>query len=820
MESQGLTFKEAESRLLKYGRNEIVSSGGIKPLVIFLSQFKSFLILILIAATPVAFFAGERLDAFFILVIILLNGLFGFIQEYRAERAIAALKKMVVERVRVIREGQEIEIDSKELVPGDVFIIDEGQKIPADARLIESFSLSLNEAPLTGESSAVDKEPISSSQNDDKGLVFMGTSVEQGQGKAEVLTTGMDTRFGKIALLLKEIKDEETPLQKHLTVLGKQLGIAAIFGSVLIVIVGVFYGKQIIEMLLTGASLAVAVVPEGLPAVVTITLAIGVQRMARVSSIVRRLSSIEAIGSVDVILSDKTGTITKNEMAVNRIWVENSTHEVKNVPSDSESLKRILEISVLCSTASLSHSEKGQTKILGDRTEGALLVLVQNKGLDINALRGDGKFINQFPFNSNVKRMSVIWAGNLRNQEVLAKGAPEIILDASTKIFLNGKTQGIDDGLRASLEKTIEEEASQGYRLLAFAFKEFKGEGRNTTREEAEKELIFLGFVAIYDPPREAVKDAIGLASKAGITVAMITGDNPLTAKAVGVEIGLASQDTEVLTGKDLDTLSEKELQKKTESVRIFARVSPEHKLRIVEAFQARGFSVAVTGDGVNDSPALKAADVGMAMGIIGTDVAKEASDMVIADDNFNSIVKAVEEGRVVYENILRSIKYLLSCNSGELLAIVGSIAIGLPSPLTPIQILWMNLVTDGLPALALAEDPKNPHTMLHPPRDKKASIVQVAGKSWMLLVGAILAIATVSAFVLSSRYFDSQQARTVSFSTLVLGEMAVVFLVRRGEGLTSNKFLIGSVLVTVLLQILIVSFPPLQSIFDTRLPF
>lgn len=819
MMTEGLSAEVAKKRLATYGKNEIPSQTKIRPFSVFVSQFKSFLILILFAAIPVAYLAGERLDALFILVIVILNAIFGFVQEYRAEKAIESLKKLVVTRVRVIRDRHEEEIDSKELVPGDIFIIEEGQKISADAKLVEAFSLSVNEASLTGESSPVLKEAAIDGSQDERNLVFMGTSVEEGRGKARVLSTGLETRFGKIAQLLKAIKDEQTPLQEHLTTLGKQLAILAVLASFAVFGLGVVYGAKIIEMLLTAASLAVAVVPEGLPAVVTITLAIGVQRMARSQSIIRKLSSIEAIGSVDVILSDKTGTVTKNEMVVKRLWANKAIIVAKGAYQNDEAVRKILEIGILASSASLSSQEGGKVKIMGDRTEGALLMLAQEAGMDIEGLRRHGKILNQFPFDPHLKLMSVVWENRLGVVEVLTKGAPEVILDSSSKILIAGKVIELDANLRELVEKAIEREAREGYRLIAFGLRGFNGDPQKLERSEAERDLVFLGFVSIYDPPREEVKEAIRLAKRAGITIAMITGDNPLTAQAIATEIGLIDKEQEVLTGKILDNLSDNELKKKTETVRIFARVSPEHKLRIVKVFQDRGFSVAVTGDGVNDSPALKQADVGMAMGIIGTDVAKESSDMVIADDNFASIVKAVEEGRVVYENILKSTKYLLSCNSGELLAILGAVAFGLPSPLTPVQILWMNFVTDGLPALALAEDPKNPHIMTKPPRDKSKSILDILGKRWVISIGLVLGLLTFFAFLTIDLKIDLGKARTVAFTTLVAGEMVVAFLVRRGEKWYSNRPLILAVLTTIVLQFLIISLPPLQKIFDTKLP-
>ncbi len=814
MRLTGLSSQEAARLLSQYGKNEITSGKKIRPLEIFLSQFKSFLILILFFAAGLAFLAGERIDTIFILIIILLNAIFGFIQEYKAEKAIAALKNLVVTKVRVIRDGKEIEIDATELVPGDIFIIGEGQKIPADAKLLEAVNLEVNEASLTGESIPVAKE-VNEAGEDDKFSVFMGTVTERGKGKALVSTTGMNTKFGKIASLLEEIEEEPTSLQKHLDVLGKQLGVIAVLGAILVFGLGFFHSGEIIETLLTGASLAVAVVPEGLPAIVTITLAIGVQRMARRQSIIRKLSSIEAIGSVDVICSDKTGTLTKNEMVVRKLWFDGIIKDVgdKSLNADSGSFEKLLRIGILCNDASVSE-EAGKLNILGDRTEGSLLVLAEEKGINTQEYKESGNLLNEFPFDSKLKRMTVIW-GNKSSSEILSKGAPEIILERSSKLFSKGETSNLQETDRKKISKVIEDLAGQGFRLLGLGFRDFTEEANKVQRDNVEKGLTFVGIVAIADPPREEVKNAIEVARSAGIRIIMITGDNPLTAQSIGREIGLINQGDKVLSGDQLEKMQQSEFEDAVDEIKIFARVTPEHKLKIVEAFQAKGAIVAVTGDGVNDSPALKKANVGLSMGIVGTDVAKEASDMVIADDNFASIVKAVEEGRVIYENILKSIRYLLSCNSGELITILGAVAVGFPSPLTPIQILWMNLVTDGLPALALAEDPRMPDTMSRPPRDKSIPILTLLGKRFILTIGVLLAAVTLIVFVVFFQGGGLEKARTLAFTILVLGQMVVAFIVRKGERWNSNKLLLLAVAITFVLQILILTVPGLRSIFD-----
>lgn len=803
---QGLSTLEARERLRTYGPNVLVSARRIRPLEIFLSQFKSALVLILIAAAAISFFVSEPLDAVVILAIVFLNALFGFIQEYRAENAIAALKKLVVNRVRVIRDGGEVEINAEELVPGDIFLLEEGQKIPADGKILEAINLSVNEASLTGESMPVVKSSFAKATEDAKS-VFMGTVVDHGRGLARVTETGMRTRFGKVASLISEVEEERTPLQTDLDRLGGLVILIGLLSATAIVVLGTIRGQEILFILLLGISLAVAVVPEGLPAVVTITLGLGTQRMAKRNTIIRRLSSIETLGSADVIATDKTGTLTKNEMRVKKVFVDGRVYA-----EDALSLKsnpkfaQILKVGVLASTASLV-KEEGRIKVLGDSTEGALLLLAKEHGLDYREERGKGKLFREFSFDPRLKRMSVIWDTPGVGYEILTKSAPELLLDLST----------LSSGEKKKVGEEIDNLASQGFRLLGVGSRRVgrREPSAELSREEVERNLEYLGFVAIYDPPREEVPQAIALAQRAGIEIKMITGDNPLTARAIGHEIGLSAGVGEVFVGSDLDQLSPEDFKKLVVKAKIFARVSPEHKLRIVKALEEQGKVVAVTGDGVNDAPALKQASVGLAMGITGTDVAKETADAVLADDNFASIVGATEQGRLIYENIFKSIRYLLGCNAGELVAILGAVLLGLPSPLTPIQILWMNLVTDGLPALALSEDPGGAKIMERPPRKKGVPILDLLGKRWMTVVGLSLGLAALLTFILLD-FLSLEKARTATFTVFVVGEMIAALAVRKGERFFSNPLLFVSIAITLAAQALIVFWPPAQAIFDT----
>lgn len=812
MLTPSLSTQEASDLLKKFGPNLIKERKNLSALKIFLSQFKNLLILILVVAALISLFSGQILEGLVIIFIVLLNALFGFWQEYHAQKAIQALKGMVVSHVRVIRDGQETFIEAKYLVPGDVIIIGEGDRIPADASLIETAGLEVNEASLTGESVPVEKNLTTDSK------IFMGTIVAKGRAKAVVSDTGMETRFGKIAFLIDSIKDSPTPFQKQINLLSKNLAAFALLSAGFIFLVGLTYGKEFFNMLLTVISLAVAVVPEGLPAVITITLAIGVQRMAKASSITRQLSAIETLGSVDIIATDKTGTLTKNEMDVRNVWLDGNLLFESKIDSKTQSYRMLTKIAVLANTASLAYkvggNSSGDYDVLGDQTEGALLKFAVKNKLNIDSMRNEGRLLKEFGFDSVRKLMTVIWE---EKGEIfcLSKGAPEEFLEKSQKILIKNKVVKFTDNYQKAIESALEDLASKGLRVIALAYTSLSK--RNLVQKEIEKDFTFVGLFGIADPPRPEVKNAIQVARLAGIETVMITGDNPLTALAIGKEIGLVEKGDEILTGKDLDRLSETELSEKIEKVRIFARITPEHKLRIVKTLQNKGNVVAVTGDGVNDSPALKQADVGIAMGKIGTDVAKETADIVLTNDNYASIVKAVEEGRVIYDNIIKSTKYLLSCNVGELLTILIAVLINLPNPLTPIQILWMNLVTDGFPALSLSTDPKDPSIMKRLPRSKLTGVMSLIGIKWILYSGVFMAIATIAVFSFTLNYAGDLRARTVAFFSLIIFQLLAAIVVTNRKKWYTNKFLLASILLTLFLQLTIMNLESLRVIFDVN---
>ena len=800
----GLTSEEAQKRLEQFGPNVLVGGARVRPLKIFLSQFKSFLVAVLVVAAAFSLVVGENLDAIVILAIVVLNAAFGFIQEYRAENAIAALRRMVVNRVRVIRDGGEIEINAEELVPGDIFLLGVGQKIPVDAKLLEAVNLTINEASLTGESAPVTKL---SPGKDDEGMVFMGTVVNSGRGLGEVQQTGMQTKFGRIASLISEVEEEATPLQKDLSRLGKAIIVIGFSAALAIFAIGELRGNPLVETILSAISLAVAIVPEGLPAIVTITLGLGAQRMARKNTIIRRLSSIETFGSTDVICTDKTGTLTKNEMVVKKVFIKGKVYEEAALQTEkNKEFAQIIRTGVLANTASLVEEDEG-FKVLGDSTEGSLLLLAKEHGIDYRQERDKGKLFREFSFDQKLKRMTVVWDTPGIGYEIFTKSAPEILLEISTLSIKEKK----------EIKDEIDTLASQGFRLLGFGHRRVGTEepSHSITREQAERDLEYLGFVAIYDPPREGVNEAIKLAHQAGIGVRMITGDNPLTARAIGQEVGLFATEEQVIEGPAIEAMTDEELKEIVGRVKIFARVSPEHKIRIVKAYKEIGKVVAVTGDGVNDAPALKQADVGIAMGVTGTDVAKESADAVLADDNFVSVVAAIEQGRLIYCNILKSIRYLLGCNFGELVTVLGAVALGFPVPLTPIQILWMNLVTDGLPALALSEDPGDHNVMDETPRKKGVPILDLLGKRWLFAVGFGLGAAALITFILLD-FVSLAEARTATFTVFVVGEMVAALAVRKGERLFSNPLLWVSIILALGLQALILTVPSLQQIFDT----
>jgi len=766
---KGLSEEEAKKRLEQYGLNELVAAKKISPLKIFLEQFKDVLVIILIIATVISMLIGEILEASVIMAIVFACVILGFTQEYRAEKALEALKKLAAPTATVLRNGRIMEIPAKEVVPGDIILIEAGDRIPADARLIEAIDLRVDEAVLTGESIPVPKstEPLPEAKMpvaDRRNMVFMGTHITYGRGKAVVTATGMNTEFGKIASMLQYVEEEKTPLQERLEHVGKWLGILCLVVCFAVAALGIFRGLPPLEMFIWGVSLAVAAVPEALPAVVTISLAVGVQRMVKRNAIVRKLYAVETLGCVNVICSDKTGTITKNEMTVREIYVDDKIIKVtgsgfdikgefyaennKINPKNMSDLSLVLRIGALCNNAQLE-TKSEETVFVGDPTEVALLVSAVKAGMDLKELNKKYPRVGELPFDSVRKRMTTIHITPEGEKVAYVKGAPEVILQLCSHIYSNGEVKRLTEEKRQQLLEIVQEMASRALRVLAMAYRKLD-KTENYGTETIEKDLIFVGLQGMIDPPREEVIPAMKLCQEAGIKVVMVTGDHKLTAVAVAKEIGLlkeTSEDKCVLTGAELDEISDEELEKIVDDISVYARVSPEHKVRIVNALKKRGYVVAMTGDGVNDAPAVKRADVGIAMGIKGTDVTKEASEMILADDNFATIVAAVEEGRGIYDNIKKYLMYLLSCNVGEILLMFVASLLGLPLPLLAIHILLINLTTDGLPAIALSIDPPDPDIMKRSPRDPRESVFTPRIKGIIGLGGSLMAIIGIPLF-------------------------------------------------------------------------
>ncbi|MCS7385635.1 MAG: calcium-translocating P-type ATPase, SERCA-type [archaeon GB-1867-005] len=842
--AEGLSDVEAKSRLEKYGFNELVERARVSPIRLFIDQFKNFLVALLIVASIISAAIGEHVDSMAIMAIVILNAVLGFIQEYRAERALEALKKLAAPRARVRRGGREFTVLARELVPGDVIVLEPGDRVPADARLITCTDLKVDEAMLTGESVPVRKNaaiilPDDTPVADRKNMVFMGTLVSTGYGEAVVVSTGMNTEMGKIAAMVQEVEKEETPLMRKLNQFGKRIGALIIILCIVTFALGLFRRVDPILMFMTSVGLAVSAVPEGLPAVVTITLALGVKDMAKRNAIVRRLASVETLGCTTVICADKTGTMTKNEMTVRKIYVNGKLVEVTGAgyqvegeflvdgvnvnPLEDPHLELLLRIGLLCSHADLV-KENGEWKVLGDPTEGALVVAAAKAGLWKHRLLKEYPKRHEIPFESSRKRMTTIHESRDGKLIAYVKGAPEVILERSKFIFENGSVRPITDADKERILRIFREMAEGALRVLAMAYRELPAQFEFIESDQVETELVFVGLAGMIDPPRDEVKDAIKQCRKAGIRVVMITGDHKLTAIAVAKEIGLVEGDNfKVLTGADLDKMSDEELTENVEKVPIFARVSPEHKVRIVRALKRRGHVVAMTGDGVNDAPALKLADIGVAMGIKGTDVAKEASDMILADDNFATIVRAVRDGRAIYDNIRKFVRFLLACNFDEIAVITTCILAGLPPALLPLQILWLNLVTDGGPAVALGVDPPDEDIMERPPRSPREGIL--SGMELFILVSALLQfVGTMAAYLLGMYLLKDSvvEARTLAFVQAVLFELFVVFNCRSEKhsvyriGFLTNKALVIADVVGILLTIMLVYAPPMQLIFDT----
>jgi len=779
---EGLGEEEARTRLARYGPNEIRREHEISPARIFLSQFSGFIVYILIAAIFISFILHEYIDGAVIITILIVNAFLGFFQEYKAEKAIESLKKMAALQATVIRDGRKMRIDSNKLVPGDVIVFESGDLIPADARIIEGYLLEVMEASLTGESHSVRKgsTPIedTATLGDMKNMVFAGTNVTTGLGKAVVVRTGMDTEMGKIAESIESVEDDETPLQKKLDLLGRRLGILTLITCGTIIAFGIFKGGNVLEMIMVGVSLAVAAVPEGLPIVVTIALALGVKRMVGQNALVKRLSSVETLGCTTVICTDKTGTLTRNEMTVTKLFVNDIVIDVTGTGygtsgrfmSSGEEIdplpaELLLRIGALNNDATLS--EKGG--VIGDPTEACLMVSAAKAGLESSILKERFPRIYEIPFDSGRKRKSTVHRSN-GELVMYTKGAPDVVLKCSSRIDISGTVSSLTDHTRDMIMEINRQFASQALRVLAFAYKPL-GAGKQVD-ESDENDLIFVGLQGIIDPPREEVRSAIHRSRSAGIRSVMITGDYALTAQAIAHQLDIEG---DAVSGEELEDMDDEALKKTVKETSIFSRVNPEHKIRIVRALRETGEVVAMSGDGINDAPALKEADIGIAMGITGTDVTKETADMVLLDDRYTSIVKAVEQGRGIYENIKKFVNYLLSSNLGEVLILFIAMIIGfrdssgtIVMPLLATQILWMNLVTDGLPAVAIGVDPIRKGIMDAAPRNPDEPIITK---------------------VIRSQY---------------------------KVPLFSNLFLVGAILFSVLLQVAVVYVPVMNVIFKT----
>jgi len=830
----GLTSAEAARRLAQHGPNELQAAHRISPWTILFEQFKNVLIVILLAATALSAFLGHGVEAIAIAVIVLFAVLLGFVQEYRAERAIEALRQMAAPTATVLRDGEEEEVPARELVPGDVILLRAGDKIPADVRLIESINLQIEESALTGESVPVEKHamPLANGElalGDRKNMAYAGTAATYGRGRAVVVATGMNTEFGKIAKMLQTIETGKTPLQENLDKVGQMLARAAFVIVAIIVALGLFRGQPFIEMLIFGIALAVAVVPEALPAVVTISLAIGVQRMVKRNALMRRLPAVETLGSTSVICSDKTGTLTKDEMTARRIFVAGQIFEVSGAGYEPHGvfsrdgstveplsvLKLLLQAGILASDAHIVHSESdGRWHVKGDPTEGALVVAAAKAGLHKADLDAQFPRVNEIPFTSETKRMTTLHTGT-KTTVAYSKGAPEIILDSCARQLTADGQTALDAASREVILEAARQMASGALRVLAVASKS------DATLENAEHEMTFLGLVGMIDPPRPEARSAIQTCEQAGIKVVMITGDHPLTAQAVARELNLLKTGR-VVTGAELEAMSETEFEREVENIEVYARVSPAHKLRVVTALQKNGHIVAMTGDGVNDAPALKKADIGIAMGITGTDVTKEAAAMTLTDDNFASIVAAVEEGRGIFGNIKKYLMYLISSNIGEIILIASASLLGLPIPLETVQILYINLATDGLPALALAVDPPERDLMSRKPRNPRTGIFTRPVISLMIVGGVWLGIANLALFIWALNSGRSmEEARTMTFVSVVLFEFFKAFNFRsdRLSALIrpfTNKWLNLAILWEMLLLAIIVYVPFLHEPFGT----
>jgi P-type Ca2+ transporter type 2C len=840
----GLSEAEVRSRLARFGPNSLREEKGRGRWRIFLDQFGDFIIWVLVGAAVVSGFLQEWVDALAIIAIIVLNSILGYIQENRAEKSLLALKRMAAPFSRVVRDGLRASVPAADLVPGDLVELEAGDHVPADGRVVwHTPNFAVQEASLTGESTPVLKTTLELEERDiplaeRANIVYMGTSVVAGKARALAAETGMRTELGRIAGMIQSISSETTPLQKRLDQFGKWI-VYLCFALVAIVFgMGLLRGGKVLDMFLTAVSLAVAAIPEGLPAVVTIALALGVQRMIRRNVLIRKLPSVETLGCATVICSDKTGTLTKNEMTVRSVFTMTGMYDVTGTgygpkgeflrngaavdPSNNADLGACLKAGVLCNGAELIE-DGGAAKILGDPTEGAILTAAAKAGLNKDRLTAEFPFVEEIPFDSERKLMTIVRRRSADNLHIaFVKGAPDVLLELCPRVLDGGAERPRTDGDLARIQETIDRLSEQALRVLAVAVRTFEGEPDEYHASHIETDLTFVGLIAMIDPPREEVKEAVAKCRHSGIKTVMITGDHKNTAVAIARELGFFGADSLALTGQELDALTDDDFERDIDRMRVYARVSPEHKLRAVRAWRKRGDVVAMTGDGVNDAPAVKEADIGVAMGITGTDVTKEVSDMIITDDNFASIVAAVEEGRGIYDNIKKFIHYLLSCNSGEILVMFTASLFGLPVPLLPVQILWVNLVTDGLPALALGMDPVEKDVMDRPPRPTDEAVITRGRMGLILSQGFLIASCALAAFcfVLLVENEGIVRARTAALFTLTCSQLFHALNCRSQSrslfqlGLFTNGKLLLAGAASLLLQVVITYWPVTQRIF------
>ncbi len=847
----GLSAAQAQERLAHFGPNRLIPPKKISPRAILLRQFKNLLIVILIAATLISFFLGERLDAYVILAIILACVFLGFIQEYRAEEAAVALQKLAAPAATVLRDGKEEVIEAAEVAPGDILVLAAGDRVAADGRLLEAIDLKIDEALLTGESIPVHKTTAPDPRPhlaiaDQKNMVFGGTVVTYGRGQAVVTATGMDSEFGRIARFLGEMPQGKTPLEKRMATIGKALTVICLGISAGATLFGILKGNHWLAMLIWGISLAVAAVPEALPAVVTGALAIGTTRMARRRAIVKRLPAVEAMGCTTVICTDKTGTLTKNEMTVRRLYMDGRKLEVSGLgyepygifsqngqevlPGQDQVLQVTSRLGLLCNDARLIQATTGWT-IQGDPTEGALVVMASKGGLEAAILAQEYPRVAEVPFSSERRRMTTLHKspGGIL---VCTKGSPEGLLSRCSRILTGGGERVLSEAERRQILAEAAQMAATALRVLGLAYRELKTIPQPLS-EEVETDLVWVALVGMIDPPRPEAYESVAQCRQAGIRVIMVTGDHPHTALAIAQELGLAPlspDNSPVLTGAELTRMSDDELRAALIRTPVFARVVPEHKLRLVDLLKQQGQVVAMTGDGVNDAPGLKLADIGVAMGLTGTEVTKETADIILADDNFATLVAAVEEGRAIFDNIKKYLIFLLSCNLSEILMLTGAFFLGMPIPLVALQILWVNLTTDGLPALALGVDPKAPDIMQRPPRPPQEGVFIPQA----IILMTVITVYKTAALIILFYYYQSStavsglagltlaRAQTMVFVTLILAELVNAFNCRSERhslfkvGPLANRWLVAAVLLSLAMMVAVVQLPPLAKLFHT----